>query len=57
MLEGVRDTRNDLAHFRESEITAQKRLQLKRCADWLSERENLIIASFVENTSSDGHTI
>lgn len=46
MLEGVRDTRNDLAHFREEGITTQKRLQLKRCADWLSERENLIIASF-----------
>jgi len=46
MFEGVRDTRNDLAHFREEEITAQKRIQLKRCADWLSERENLIIAAF-----------
>lgn len=52
MLEGVRDTRNDLAHFREEEITAQKRLQLKRCADWLSERENLIIASFEESAPS-----
>jgi CBS domain-containing protein len=52
MLEGVRGTRNDLAHFREEEITAQKRLQLKRCADWLSERENLITASFEENTPS-----
>ena len=52
MLEGVRDTRNDLAHFREEEITAQKRLQLKRCADWLSEREHLIIASFEESASS-----
>jgi CBS domain-containing protein/Arc/MetJ family transcription regulator len=49
MLEGVRDTRNDLAHFREEEITAQRRLQLKRCADWLSERENLIIAAFEES--------
>jgi CBS domain-containing protein len=46
MLEGVRDTRNDLAHFREEEITAQKRLQLKTCADWLGEREKLIIAVF-----------
>lgn len=49
MLEGVRDTRNDLAHFREEEITAQRRMQLKRCADWLSERENLIIAAFEES--------
>ncbi len=30
MLEGVRETRNDLAHFREERITAQKRLQLKK---------------------------
>ncbi len=49
MLEGVRDTRNDLAHFREEDMTAQKRLQLKRCADWLSERENLIIAALESN--------
>jgi len=52
MLEGVRDTRNDLAHFREEAITAQKRLQLRRCADWLSEREDLIISAFEKSASS-----
>jgi len=52
MLEGVRDTRNDPAHFREEEITAQRRLQLKRCADWLSERENLITMAFEESAPS-----
>ena len=46
MLEGVRDTCNELAHFREEEITAQKRLRVKRCADLLNEREKLIIAAF-----------
>jgi CBS domain-containing protein len=45
MLEGVRDTRNKLAHFREEEVTAAKRMQLKRCADWLSDREKLIAAA------------
>lgn len=49
MLEDVRDTRNDLAHFREEVITAQRRVQLRRCADWLSERENLITAAFEES--------
>lgn len=52
MFDGVRETRNDLAHFREEEITAQRRLQLKRCADWLSEREKLIISSFEEGMPS-----
>jgi CBS domain-containing protein len=49
MLEGVRDTRNKLAHFREDEITAAKRMQLRRCADWLSDREKLITASLEES--------
>jgi len=48
MLEGVRVTRNELAHFREEGITTQQRLQLRTCADWLSERENLINAAFEE---------
>lgn len=48
MLEGVRDTRNVLAHFREEQVTAQKRLQLKFCADWLSERERLIVEAVGE---------
>jgi len=48
MLEGVRVTRNELAHFREEGITTQQRLQLRTCADWLSERENLINGAFEE---------
>jgi CBS domain-containing protein len=48
MLEGVRDTRNKLAHFREEEVTAAKRMQLRRCADWLSDREKLIAAALEE---------
>jgi len=52
MLEGVRDTRNILAHFRDEEVTAQKRVQLKVCADWLSERERLITTAFEESPPS-----
>jgi CBS domain-containing protein len=39
MLEGVRDTRNNLAHFREEEITTEDRIQLRRCAEWLVSME------------------
>lgn len=46
MLEGVRDTRNKLAHFREEEITTAQRLQLQRCADWLGELEKPIRVAF-----------
>lgn len=49
MLEGVRETRNSLAHFREEEITAQKRIQLQRCAAWLNEREKAILEAFEKN--------
>jgi CBS domain-containing protein len=52
MLEDVRETRNILAHFREEAITAQRRLQLKRCADWLSQRESLITSAFDRTASS-----
>jgi len=45
MLDGVRETRNDLAHFREEQITAQKRSQLRHCAEWLNSREKLIVAA------------
>jgi CBS domain-containing protein len=51
MLEGVRDTRNILAHFREEEVTAQKRHQLKVCSDWLSERERLVLTAFAGTAS------
>ena len=46
MLEGVRDTRNKLAHFREEEITTQQRLQLQTCADWLGELQKPIHTAF-----------
>lgn len=46
MLESVRNTRNHLAHFQEEKVTAQKRQQLKTCADWLSENEALINNAF-----------
>lgn len=42
MLEGVRDTRNDLAHFREDEINPQQRKQLKRCADWFAKKKDVV---------------
>ena len=37
MLENVRQTRNDLAHFR-GEISASSRDELKSCANWLRNR-------------------
>jgi len=46
MLDGVRDTRNKLAHFREEEITTQQRLQLKRCSEWLGDLEKPVQAAF-----------
>jgi hypothetical protein len=52
MLHGVRDTRNDLAHFRDDQVTAQRRLQLKVCAAWLGERERLIAMGFGGTTPS-----
>jgi CBS domain-containing protein len=36
LLSAVRDTRNDLAHFR-GEISATQRDQLRFCADWLAQ--------------------
>lgn len=38
LLDGIRNTRNDLAHFR-NEITAEQQDQLQFCADWLSKRQ------------------
>jgi CBS domain-containing protein len=46
MLEGVRTARNILAHFRDETVTAQERKQLKVCADWLSDRERLMLDAF-----------
>ncbi len=39
MLDGVRKTRNKLAHFRDDEITAQDRAQLRACAEFLQDHE------------------
>jgi hypothetical protein len=39
MLEGVRKTRNQLAHFKEDDITALQRDQLHVCADWLADHD------------------
>ena len=50
LLEGVRDTRNDLAHFREDEINAHQRQQLKRCADWLAQKKDAVF-SVLSNTA------
>jgi hypothetical protein len=36
LLEGVRDTRNRLAHFRDDEITPEQREQLRFCGDCLN---------------------
>jgi hypothetical protein len=46
MLEGVRSTRNRLAHFKEDEITALDRSQLRTCADWLAKHEKGAIKAF-----------
>jgi hypothetical protein len=36
LLEGVRDTRNKLAHFRDEDVTTAQREQLQFCEDWLN---------------------
>ena len=42
LLEGVRVTRNDLFHFR-TELSADRRDELKYCRDWLNKNQQLII--------------
>ena len=39
LLTGIRDTRNDLAHFRAGDITPEQRDQLKFGAQWLTHRK------------------
>jgi hypothetical protein len=46
MLNSVRDTRNKLAHFREDEITAPMRKQLRSCADWLNRHRGAAQETF-----------
>jgi len=51
LFDGVRQTRNQLAHF-QGEITNSQRDQLKYCSEWLSRRSNAIpisIPAFAQN--------
>ncbi|NUQ79577.1 MAG: DUF4268 domain-containing protein [Polyangiaceae bacterium] len=45
MLNPVRETRNDLAHFR-SDISEKQRVELRQCRDWLSRHGDAIEAAF-----------
>lgn len=45
MLDGVRKTRNNLAHFHEDAITAQQREQLRYCYNWLQDNRRVIYKS------------
>ncbi|MEH2127081.1 DUF4268 domain-containing protein [Nostoc sp.] len=45
LLNAVRGTRNDLAHFR-GEISSQQREQLRFCKDWLSRHQSAVIDYF-----------
>jgi len=42
ILEGIRETRNKLAHFREDEITPQQREQLHTCEKWLGDHKKVV---------------
>jgi hypothetical protein len=50
MLDAVRETRNDLAHFR-SDISEKKRVELRQCRDWLSRHGDAIEAAFSTGSS------
>jgi len=52
MLDGVRKTRNDLAHFHEESISAQQRVQLKSCYTWL-QNNSRNISNALEKTAED----
>lgn len=54
LLSRVRDTRNDLAHFR-TEISEQQREELRFCRDWLGRQEDAIAAAFSKQKSTEGH--
>jgi len=47
LLDGVREIRNALAHFR-SEITAGQRDRLRFCSEWLTRRQNEYQSKIVE---------
>ena len=56
MLDGVRKTRNDLAHFHEESITAQQRVQLRNCYSWLQNNKRIIQKS-LERTAEDSSKV
>ena len=45
LLESVRTTRNDLAHFR-TDITTRQRDELRFCKEWLLRHEEAVLAAF-----------
>jgi CBS domain-containing protein len=45
LLESVRTTRNDLAHFR-TDITTRQRDELRFCKEWLLRHEEAVVAAF-----------
>jgi CBS domain-containing protein len=49
LLDDARTTRNDAAHFRTKEITAEQRERLKFCRDWLARHQAAISDAFQLN--------
>jgi Domain of unknown function (DUF4268)/CBS domain len=49
----IRDTRNDLAHFRIESITYEQRRKIQYCNDWLDSFHDAIIEEFQKGTSDD----
>jgi len=52
LMDGVRETRNALAHFR-SEITAAQRDQLRFCTEWLTHHQNPIALNLTDSVRID----
>lgn len=48
LLIAVRDIRNELAHFR-SEITPQKREELRFCKEWLARHQSEVASAFADS--------
>lgn len=51
IFEGVRKTRNKLAHFHDDKISAQDRSQLKTCHDFLGPAKKKILSAFTESAT------
>lgn len=49
LLDGVRKTRNDLAHFH-GEVSANQRKQLHFCANWLEQHRLAVLEAFQDTT-------